>query len=102
MESNTTLVVVLIVLAGIVIGAAVRIIRARNDASESKNNILPVQVADAAGAEFAKLAPGSVGDVMTFDVPDQTAAMIMAVVADKIEAPLNQLRFISIKQVDQK
>ena len=44
-------------------------------------------------------APGSAGNVMTFDVPDKTAAMLMAIVADKTGKPLNELRFISIKEV---
>ena len=44
-------------------------------------------------------APGSAGKVMTFDVPDKTAAMLMAIVADKMGKPLNELRFISIKEV---
>ena len=45
------------------------------------------------------VAPGSAGQVMTFDVPDKTAAMLMAIVADKMNKPLNELRFISIKEV---
>ena len=44
-------------------------------------------------------APGSAGKVMTFDVPDKTAAMLMAIVAEKTGKPLNELRFISIKEV---
>ena len=44
-------------------------------------------------------APGSAGQVMTFDVPDKTAALLMAIVADKMKKPLNELRFISIKEV---
>lgn len=47
------------------------------------------------------LAPGSAGHVKRFDVPDKEAAMIMAVVADKMRTPLNELRFISIKEVKQ-
>ena len=44
-------------------------------------------------------APGSAGTVKLFDVPDKTAAMLMAIVADKTGKPLNELRFISIKEV---
>ena len=33
------------------------------------------------------------------DVPDKTAAMLMAIVADRTGKPLNQLRFISIREV---
>ncbi len=44
-------------------------------------------------------APGSAGHVKLFDVPDKEAAMIMAIVADKMQKPLNELHFISIKEV---
>ena len=44
-------------------------------------------------------APGSAGEVKLFDVPDKEAAMIMAIVADKMGRPLNELRFKSIKEV---
>ncbi|MFQ7030093.1 MAG: OadG family transporter subunit [Christensenellales bacterium] len=43
-------------------------------------------------------APGSCGSVKLFDVPDKEAAMIMAIVADKLETPLNELKFVSIKE----
>ena len=52
-----------------------------------------------APAAPAKLAPGTAGEVKLFDVPDKEAAMIMAIVADKLQKPLNELRFISIKEV---
>ena len=44
-------------------------------------------------------APGSAGEVKLFDVPDKEAAMIIAIVADKMGKPLNELRFKSIKEV---
>lgn len=46
-----------------------------------------------------KTAPGSAGSVKIYDVPPKTAAMIMAIVAEKAGKPLNELRFISIKEV---
>ena len=46
------------------------------------------------------LAKGSCGEVCRYDVPDATAAMLMAIVADQIGAPLNELRFISIREVE--
>lgn len=48
---------------------------------------------------FAPTAPGSAGHIKLFDVPDKEAAMIMAIVADKMQKPLNELHFISIKEV---
>ena len=39
------------------------------------------------------------GQLKLYDTPPKTAAMIMAIVADKMGKPLNELRFISIKEV---
>lgn len=47
-------------------------------------------------------APGSAGGVKLYNVDPRTAAMLMAIVADKTGKPLNELRFISIKEVAQK
>ena len=44
-------------------------------------------------------APGSAGRLKIYDVPPKTAAMLMAIVANKMGKPLNELRFISIKEV---
>ena len=44
-------------------------------------------------------APGSAGELKLHDVEPKTAAMLMAIVADKMGKPLNELRFISIKEV---
>lgn len=58
----------------------------------------PAAPAAAPKAE-AVAAPGSAGEVKLFDVPDKEAAMVMAIVADKMGKPLNELRFKSIKEV---
>ena len=50
-------------------------------------------------AKAAPVAPGSAGGVKLYDVEPKTAAMIMAIVADKMGKPLNELRFISIREV---
>ena len=55
----------------------------------------PVAAAPATPAE----APGTAGQLKTYDVPPKTCAMLMAIVADKMGKPLNELRFISIKEV---
>ena len=44
-------------------------------------------------------APGSAGELKLHDVEPKNAAMLMAIVADKMGKPLNELRFISIKEV---
>ena len=45
------------------------------------------------------LAPGSAGELKLYDTDPQDAAMIMAIVADHLQKPLNELRFVSIKEV---
>ena len=50
-------------------------------------------------APAAPTAPGTAGQLKLHDVEPKTAAMIMAIVANKMGKPLNELRFISIKEV---
>ena len=55
--------------------------------------------APAAAAPAAPEAPGSAGELKLYDTDPKTAAMVMAIVADKMHKPLNELRFKSIKEV---
>ncbi len=50
-------------------------------------------------ATDAPLAPGSAGILKLHDVEPKTAAMLMAIVADQLGKPLNELRFLSIREV---
>ncbi len=45
-------------------------------------------------------APGAAGQMKLYNVEPKTAAMVMAIVADKMGKPLNELRFLSIKEVE--
>ena len=67
----------------------------------SKKNAAPAEETAAAPVEeaAAPTAPGSAGGVKLYDVEPKTAAMLMAIVADKLGKPINELRFISIKEV---
>ena len=44
-------------------------------------------------------APGSAGQLKLNNVDPKTAAILMAIVAEKTGKPLNELRFISVKEV---
>ena len=55
--------------------------------------------APAAAVVDAPTAPGAAGGVKLYDVEPKTAAMIMAIVANQMGKPLNELRFISIREV---
>ncbi len=60
---------------------------------------LPQAPAEPAPEAPKPLAPGAAGELKLHDVEPKTAAMLMAIVADKLGKPLNELRFISIKEV---
>ena len=44
-------------------------------------------------------APGAAGQLKLYNVDPKTAAMLMAITANKLGKPINELRFISIKEV---
>ncbi len=48
----------------------------------------------------APTAPGTAGGVKLHGVEPKIAAMLMAITADKLGKPLNELRFISIREVE--
>ena len=68
----------------------------------AKKGVAPMDNVPAAAPVAAAepvYAPGTAGQLKTYDVPPKTCAMLMAIVADKMGKPLNELRFISIKEV---
>ena len=69
----------------------------RNHKKKKANAAEPV--APVVEAVPAAVAPGSAGQLKLHSVEPKTAAMLMAIVADKLGKPLNELRFISIKEV---
>lgn len=69
-----------------------------SSSSQKKATSAPVAAPVAAPVK-SEPAPGSAGDITLYEVPDKDAAMIMAIVADKLETPLNELRFKSIREV---
>ena len=83
------------VLALIVIIAIIR-----KAVSDKKAATVVVEEVPAPVVEAPK-APGSAGGVKIYNVEPKTAAMLMAIVADKLGKPLNELRFFSIKEVEE-
>ena len=86
----------------IIIGAIklTSVIVSRGSKKEETPAAAPAAAAAApAPAPKAEPAPGSCGDVKLYNVSDRDAAMIMAIVADEMKKPLNELRFISIREV---
>jgi sodium pump decarboxylase gamma subunit len=60
----------------------------------------PAPTREAPPAVEAKPAKGSCGELTLVKVSERDAAMIMAIVANQINTPLNELRFISIKEAE--
>lgn len=69
--------------------------------SSQKKKAASVSAAQAAPAPAAALpaAAGTAGEIKLYNVSEKDAAMIMAIVANKLQRPLNELRFKSIKEV---
>ncbi len=91
-----------VVFTGLILLMAVIVIMGKIMTSRKKAPApaAPVQsAAPEAPAAQGPVAPGSAGQVKLYDVPDKEAAMLMAIVADKMGKPLNELRFKSIKEV---
>ena len=70
-------------------------------AAGKKQSAAPVAPAKETPAPAPKTAPGSAGALKLHNVEPKTAAMLMAIVANKMGKPINELRFISIKEVDE-
>lgn len=80
-----------------VLAIIVAVLAIRKKLSQNRKEITLVQ----APVEEANkpAAPGTAGQIKLHNVPPKTAAMLMAIVADKTGKPLNELRFVSIKEV---
>ena len=87
-----------LILLMLVTKASGKIMQNKEAAAKAAPAPAPAAAAPAAPATKA-FAPGSAGEVKLHDVPDRTAAMLMAIVADKMGKPLNELRFLSIREI---
>jgi len=81
------------------LGKAFQAMEAKQKAAAPAAAQTAAAVPAAAPAAPAEPAPGSAGKLKLHDVEPKTAAMLMAIVADKMGKPINELRFISIKEV---
>ena len=90
----------LVVFLGLVMLMVVVMVMGRNMVARARK-AQAAAVAEAAPVEAAPVAeaPGTAGELKLYDTDPRDAAMIMAIVADTLGKPLNQLRFISIKEV---
>ena len=93
-----------VVFAGLIVLMIVIILVGKAFSAKKKEKVEakaePIQEVVPVPAEpVVPVAPGSAGTLKLYDTPPKTAAMLMAIVADQMGKPLNELRFISIKEV---
>ena len=75
---------------------------ARKRAREEAAKAIPAPAEDAPMLTLENTLPkakGTAGELKLYNTDPRDAAMIMAIVADTLGKPLNELRFISIREV---
>ena len=84
----------------------IKIMTAIGDRTEKKSAPVPAGIAPPDSAapvltlkQTGPTAPGSAGELKLYDTDPRAAAMLMAIVADELQAPLNELRFLSIREI---
>ena len=88
---------ILLMVVVIIVGKLFAAAEAKKEAAAAAPAV--EEVAEAPAVELPT-APGTAGDVKLHNVDPKTAAMLMAIVADKMGKPINELRFISVKEVE--
>lgn len=89
-----------VVFFGLILLMTVTVLLGKFFTVKTRKNV-PVQMPVPVDIPEPAAAPGSAGKLKLHNVEPKTAAMLMAIVADKLGKPINELRFLSIKEVDQ-
>ena len=81
----------------------IKILIAVTDKKKKEEPALAAATAASAApaAAPAPQAKGTAGDLKLYNTDPKDAAMVMAIVADTLGKPLNELRFKSIKEVEE-
>lgn len=87
-----------LILLMIVIMVMGKIMMAKNTAPAAQPEAAAAPV-PAASVVPAEKAPGTAGEFKLYNTDPRDAAMVMAIVADSLGKPINELRFISIREV---
>ena len=70
---------------------------AKSKKAEDATKIIPITPVELP----PETAPGSAGQLKLHNVDPKTAAMLMAITANKLGKPINELRFVSIREVEE-
>lgn len=90
------IVFIILILLMLIIQAMGKVMDSIDKKKKTKDEVVSSDVVE----EKKELAIGSCGDLKLINVEEKDAAMIMAIVADELQTPLNELRFKSIKRMD--
>ena len=92
--------IVVMIMSKIVVGATGKkaAAPAATPAAPAAAPVAAAPVAAPAAAPSNVPAPGTAGEILLVDTTERDAACIMAIVANKMGKPLNELRFVSIKK----
>ena len=80
------------------VGEEDNLVRLSTGVQSAPSTALPSRAAVSEATHYA-LATGTAGECKLYNVGDREAAMLMAIVANKLGKPLNTLRFKSMKEV---
>ena len=90
----------------ILLMAIIKIMTAVGDSVEKKAALAAAAAAPAAApapaaepAKVEKPGPKYIRELKLWDTDPRTAAMLMAIVADELKTPINELRFFSIREI---
>ena len=89
-----------VVFAGLLALMALTIVLGKCFTASAKKN-MPAEAPATKEVPAPATAPGTAGQLKLYNTDPKTAAMVMAIVADKMGKPINELRFLSIKEVSQ-
>ena len=91
-----------VVFLGLILLMIVVMILGKSFSAAEKRNAVTQEVPAQQPVEEAPkaTAPGAAGQIKLHNVDPKTAAILMAITADKMGKPINELRFISIKEVN--
>ena len=95
----TALLGYLVVFLGLVLLMIVVMLQGKLMAPKKAEQTTPAAEIKAAPAPVKEKAPGAAGELKLYDTDPKDAAMIMAIVADSLGKPLNELRFLSIREI---
>ena len=88
-----------LILLMLVVMAMGKIMVSRSRKLQSEEAAPMVEAAQAPEPRKAEKAEGTAGELKLYGTDPRDAAMIMAIVADSLGKPLNELRFKSIREV---